>query len=125
MCNHTCARTLLRDLAIDPSPDVSAEVGLVPGVLCAGSVQAYRRHLREGVKVLYRSLPRTMVVLIPIADLTQVDTRPPSPCPWPGAGTVLATCSVSGCSLVCVPLLEHSSGKHRQGTSWDRDRLRV
>ena len=34
--------------------------------------QAYRRHLREGVGILFHSLPRTMVVLIPIGDITQV-----------------------------------------------------
>jgi len=58
VCNHTCDRTLLRDLGIDKETDISAE--------------AFSRHLREGVQLLYTSLPRTMVVLIPIADLTQI-----------------------------------------------------
>jgi len=43
------------------------------------SPQAYRRHLREGVKILFHSLPRTMVVLIPIGDITQVLGQPDLP----------------------------------------------
>jgi len=78
VCNHTCPRTFLRDLGVDKSTDVSAK--------------AYKRHIREGVKILYRSLPRTMVILIPIGDLTQVLGQFPLPAECQAAHWFVCPC---------------------------------
>ena len=91
VCNHTCDNTFLQDLGIDQQIDVSPE--------------AFGDNIRKAIKILYATLPQTLVILIPIGDLTQILSQPGLPLSCSLAHWFVCPCWQTKQGRAAIPLL--------------------
>ena len=91
VCNHTCDNTFLQGIGIDRKIDVSPE--------------AFGKSIRKAIKILYATLPHTLVILIPIGDLTQILSQPSLPLPCTLAHWFVCPCWLTEQGKSAIPFL--------------------
>jgi len=91
VCNHTCDHTFLQGIGIDTKVDVSPI--------------AFGENIRKAIKILYSTLPQTLVILLPIGDLTQILSQPSLPLTCSLAHWFVCPCWMTEQGRSAIPIL--------------------